>query len=86
MHSEAAAADKGLERALALYESAQRDGTRQAVIAARLGLCIALVDRGYDPPAEVQWQMDYDTFELRRMGLPQAMASDAGLVDLTLVV
>jgi hypothetical protein len=85
MHFEATSDDPGLERALALYESALRDGTREAVIAARSGLCAALVDRGWDPPAEVRWQMDHDTFELRRMGLPHAGPCDAELEVLSLV-
>lgn len=85
MQSEGTTADKGLERALAMYESAVRDGKRHAVIASRLDLCAALVERGWDPPAEVRWQMDYDTFELRRMGLPQATAAERDVV-LSLVV
>jgi hypothetical protein len=49
------------------YEAATVAGDRRAVVEARLRLCAALAQDGWEAPPEVQRQIDFDLTELRRL-------------------
>ena len=50
------------------YEAAVVAGDRRTVVEARLRLCAALEQDGWEAPPDVQRQIDMDLFELRRLG------------------
>ena len=56
-----------LEAAFERYVEAQQGADRQERLIARLGLCLALIDTGWEPPAAVRDQMDRDERALRRL-------------------
>src|SRR3954471_19516036 len=56
------------------YEAAAAGGDRRTVLEARLRLCAALAQDGWEAPPDVQRQIDFDLFELRQL--------DAGTVTL----
>lgn len=56
-----------LEDVFTRYEEAQSARDRQEQLTARLALCVALIDSGWEPPTAVREQMDRDERALRRL-------------------
>ena len=61
------------------YEASLLSGNRRNVVEARLRLCAALAQDGWEPPADVQRQIDFDLFELRQL---EAAAPSSRRIDL----
>jgi len=59
------------------YEAATVAGDRRTVVEARLRLCAALAQDGWEAPPDVQRQIDFDLFELRQLDgsrVPQSVS------------
>ena len=59
------------------YEAAVAGGNRRTVLEARLRLCAALAQDGWEAPPDVQRQIDFDLFELRQLDgsrVPQSVS------------